>query len=704
MTLLYRLFYTTVSLSMLMTVLAPLTLVLRLFLHRHEKKFTLRIWGLFYFRSVCPIALSSAFCMFPAWNRQYHLLLANMGLTIQNSPGIMRSWRTVFSENVSASVPFAVCSVIWAAGFITGTIFVLFRRHRLSKQLQSAHPLGECIYESEILSAPLTLGLKNTKRYLPKDFHTKELACLLHTGEVSRFYALRTFLTGIITLIHWFNPVMWLCHRLWLSDAAIDIDERCVFHGEEAVRKEYAQNILNFKKDASVKSKSFFWETLLNGKAENQTEKRAVRMLYQKWDTKTDTLILLLLLSLLFIFCFLLSPIRLAWQKGTQTHKQSTQESLFSETTTCITKMKTTSPEGLERIIQLEMISGHKKGNGYEGDFIICMYDSIENEIASYRLSDAFPDIDKKKLYFPENITLCINDYNGDNTQELVLGQQTEIPDNLKEDAKGKEYLSYQYVLLSLEDTVITLAGKDISAVSPSSELGASITFEQPEDIDDVFIVPMAQKKLYYVWNPDTLLYEKREMTEEALKAHKDNAKNTDGETQEHTLKTEDGTEAMLVTTKKDSTQSEAIQSVILFPRKQSKKLESMKGYYCDLLWVTDMESAKQRYAQVIYNGTQSQTFSLYDLQRKTIAYRHEDGTQCLSDIFKQYKEDDITFEEHGAVIYSLTDKNGDVITISFAADADEGITVKGSYDYDILKKTASNLTFSRTETKTDND
>lgn len=687
-----------------MTMLAPLILVLRLLLHKHEKKFTLRMWKLFYLRSVCPVALSSAFCMFPGWNRQYHLLLANMGLTIQNSPGIMRSWRTVFSKNVSASVPFAICSIIWASGIIIGISFVLFRRHRLTKQLQNARALGECVYESDLLSAPLTLGLKNKKQYLPRDFHTKELSCLLHANEVSHFYGIRTLLTGMITLIHWFNPVMWLYHQLWLSDAAIDIDERSVSHKETAAQRDYAQSILNFKKDTPKGSRTFFWETLLNGKAEGQTEKRAARMLYQKWDTKTDSLVLLLLLSLLIIFCFLLAPMRLAWQKDTQTQKQDTQESLFSDATECIAKMKTTSPEGLERIIQLEMISGHKTGNRYEGEFILCMYDSIENEIASYRLSDAFPDADGKKLNFPENITLCINDYNGDNAQELVLGQQAELPDTLKEEAEEKNYLSYQYVILSLEDSAITLAGKDISAVSPAAEAGASITFEQPEDVYDVFIVPMAQKSLYYVWNQNTSLYEKKEMTEEALKAHKDSAKNADGVTQEHTLKTEDGTEAILVTTKKDSTQSEAIQSIILFPRKQSKKLESMKGYYCDLLWVSDSESTKQRYAQVIYNGTRSQTFTLYDLQRKTIAYRHEDGTQCLSDIFKQYKENDITFEEQGAVIYSLAEKNGDVLTISFAAEADKGITIKGSYDYDILKKTASNLTFSRTETKSDNE
>ena len=702
MSLLYRLFYTTISLSILMTALAPVILLLRFFMRNHEKKYTLRTWCLFYLRSICPIALSSVFCMFPDWNRSFHLLLANMGLTIQGSHGIMQSWRAVFTHDISASVPFAICSIVWVAGIIFGILFFCFRRHKLSKQLQTATELGENIYETDFLTAPLQLGIRTKRLYLPKAFQAKEITWLLQSRESSRLYSLRTFVTGMITLIHWFNPFMWLYRHLWQLDAAIDIDERTVFHREEAIRKEYAQSILNFQNTSSAHTDKLFAETFLGGKTETATEKRAARMLYQKWDTKTDSLALFLLLSILTIFCFILAPIRLAWQQSTSvnTASDTNSESLFSKTATVVAKMGTTSPEGLERTIQLEMTSGKEKGNGYEGEFVIRMYDSIENEIASCKLADVFPDSAKKKLYFPKNTTLCISDYNNDNTQELVIGQQTEIPKKLTSSSKKNSKTAYKYAILNLEDNTITVIGSDIIAVSSKSESGASVAFQQPDGIQDIFTVPKGDDTDYYVWNKTTSLYEKKNMTEESLNTHKKNIENSNGETQEHTLKEKDNTEAVLVTTKKDSTQSEEIQSVILFPRKQSKKFEDIKGYYCDVLWVTDTnDSKKQRYAQVIYNGTKAQTFTLYDLQQKNVTYQHEDGTQCLSDVFKQYKEDNITFKENGAVIYSLAEKNKDTLTISFAADADGGITVKGSYNYDLLKKTTSNLTFSRAET-----
>lgn len=706
MNLLYRLFYTTISLSILMVALAPVILLLHALMRNHEKKFTLRTWRLFYLRSVCPVALSSALCLFPDWNRQYHLLLANMGLTLQNRHGIMQSWRAVFTQEISVSIPFAVCSIVWIVGIVFGILFFCFRRHKLSKLLQTATELGENIYESKYLTTPLQLGIRTKKLYLPKGFQTKELTWLLQSTETSHLYSLRTLLTGLITLIHWFNPFMWLYHHLWRLDTVIDIDERTVLHKEEAIRREYAQSILNFKKDSSGNTKNFAAEIFFNGKAEVATEKRATRMLYQKWDTKTDSLALFLLLSLLVIFCFLLAPLRLAWQGSTLTDHTSKadSESLFSSTATVVTKMGTTSPEGLERMVQLEMTSGKETEKGYQGEFVIRMYDSIENEIASCKLADVFPDMNQKKLYFPKNTTLCINDYNNDNTQELVIGQQTEVPKKLAKTGKKKAEAAYTYALLNLEDNAITIIGSNILAVSAKTELGASISLERPDGINDIFMVPMGEDSDYYVWNKTSSLYEKKDMTEENLNNHKKNAENNNGETQEHTLKEKDDTEAVLVTTKKDSTQSEEIQSVILFPRKQSKKFEDIKGYYCDVLWVTDSsDSKKQRYAQVIYNGTKSQTFTLYDLQLKNVAYAHEDGTQCLSDIFKQYNENEITFKEKGAVIYSLAEKNGNVLTINFAADADGGITVKGSYDYDILKKIATNLSFSRSETEQDN-
>ena len=98
----------------------------------------------------------------------------------------------------------------------------------------------------------------------------------------------------------------------------------------------------------------------------------------------------------------------------------------------------------------------------------------------------------------------------------------------------------------------------------------------------------------------------------------------------------------------------------------------------------------------LIYNGTKAQTFTVYDTKTRTQYYQQEDGTTQLAKVFKQYKEDDITFEDGAVVVYNLKELKDDILTIGFAGQADNGITVKGSYQYDIKKKLTTNFTYSR--------
>ena len=78
-----RIFYTVLSMSGMMLFLAPLVLLLRFGMRNQEKKFMKWEWWLVYLRSLCPVALSSPICFFDSWNRQYHLFLSTLGLTIE---------------------------------------------------------------------------------------------------------------------------------------------------------------------------------------------------------------------------------------------------------------------------------------------------------------------------------------------------------------------------------------------------------------------------------------------------------------------------------------------------------------------------------------------------------------------------------------------------------------------------------------------
>ena len=423
-------------------------------------------------------------------------------------------------------------------------------------------------------------------------------------------------------------------------------------------------------------------------------------MMYQGGVRTSDTLFAFMVFSLAIVFCFLLRPMQIAWNGGTwgNGRQEKKEEALFQKKDdNVVTKMNTKSPEGLDIVIQLEMEDGEEGEQGYQGNFVLKMYDKMDNEITFRKVGNIFPDLEEGKQYFSKDVTLCISDYNSDGVQELVLGQKAEDT-SAPEGGSETEYQTYSYVLINLENSSFEVLCRDISAVGEATALSESVPFDKPEGIDTIFMVPNKEETDYYVWNDIKKSYEKREMTEEDLKAYREKAEaGSSGEVQEHTLEDTAGNTVMLVSSKPDSTGSEVIQSVVLFPRENAKKFEDIQGYYCDLKWLSS-EKEKNRYAQLIYNGTKSQTFIVYDTKRKTVYYRHEDGADMLGDVFKQYKETEITFNDTDAVIYELTGKKDDVLTIGFVASADGDITVKGSYTYDVLKKRTSNLAFSRPE------
>lgn len=710
---LYRFFYTIISLGILMVVLLPLVAALRFLLRNYKKKYMLWGWRIFFLRSVCPVALSSAFCLTPAWNRTYHLFLTNMGLRIEDNSGIMRSWRAVFENEVSAAPAFKICSIIWLAGMIGALLMALGYQRKMKKQLKGAKQLGENIYESKQINVPVWFGIFRKKIYLPQGFQTQETAWLLRHVEAHPLAAIKRILMAVITAVHWSNPVMWLYYYWWKHDEEMAADERTVHGKKQASCKEYAQNILNFKKDLNMTVRKVDKAAILfSGIIEGNTEKRAYRMLYQKRDRTSDRFVAFLLLSLTLIFCFLLTPMKMAWSGGTWGNGNINKKAdvIFEAgDTTVVAEAKATSPEGLERVIQLEMLSGEKTKEGYEGNFVIKMYGSLGDEIASSKVSEIFPEIENGKQRFSKDVTLCINDYNGDDIQELVIGQQVNMSqDELRQavskdkketaEVKIEDYNVYSYALVNMEDQSLKVICNDITAIAAKAELAESVLFKSPEKIEDIFMVPEGENVIYYVWNDNNKAYEKREMSEEELEAHRKNMEQTSSnDIEEHTLENADGKVIVLVSTKQDSTGSKAIQSVALYPREASKKFKELKGYYCDLLWVSDKEeNEEERYAQLIYNGTKSQTFVIYDTKQKTVYYQHEDGTEQLAAVFKQYREEDISFEENDAVIYSLAEKSGDTLKINFAAQADNAVTVKGSYCYDVVKRQLSNLTFNR--------
>ncbi len=173
---LYRIFYTVFSMSCMALVLLPAVLVLRFLFRGLSKKFRLALWAILFFRAVCPVGMSSPVCIYGAWNRQFHTLLRSLGLTITPDRGLLTGWRYVFEGEVTASVAYRACTLIWLAGAVLLLLVTAVKQLALARKLQrSSVLLFDNIYQSGQIAYPVRTGLFHGRIYLPEGLLAKEM-------------------------------------------------------------------------------------------------------------------------------------------------------------------------------------------------------------------------------------------------------------------------------------------------------------------------------------------------------------------------------------------------------------------------------------------------------------------------------------------------------------------------------------------------
>lgn len=697
MDLLYRLFYTVFSMGIITCITVPVVLVLRFLLAKAPKKYIVNLWMLLFFRGICPVSMSSPFCLKRSWNRLFHIILSQAGLDISGETSIMRGWRDVFNNSVSADTSYMVCTIIWCAGITGICLFTLVRQIKLYQVTRSAQNIYGKIYQSDGIDAPLIKGIFSLKQYFPSDMKANDIKYLLQHFEAhdKRKDGVRRFFAFIVVVVQWFNPFIWAAYYFLLADIEMAADE------EVKSPTEYAQELFNLKQ-SSFKGR----QSLLTFDEKN-IKGRVYRLMHKTPGGRGYACLAGIVFCFCFIWAFLLRPLQVLWNGGTWSNRieqpEDTTGIASKKDETVVASLETISPNGLERTIELLMTSGtYDAENGYTGDFAIRLSDNYGAVLDTVYLDYVFDDVAKGNLHFDNETVLYAYDYNADGTNELVTGQKAEISRKRWRQISGrrrkrrKKILLNEYHMWNIEETSL----KEISdAIYDTSDKDyASCQFDIPEQTTRLFISELAGKNIYYVWNIEEEKYQQRKLSKEDIKKYMagyTGPESTEGEKNTHTLQSGSDIFAEVVT-RRDSTGNEVIKQIILKPGSFSKKMKVMDGYFCDIQWVMAADGVNDRYAVLIYNGLKAQTFTVYDLEEQKVYYAHEDGNSVLGTVFKSYNGSDIEFNEGSPAVYSLLEKDGNKLKIGFAASTKDGKTVNGSYIYDTTSGNISNFSYTQ--------
>ena len=709
--LLYGLFYTSFSLAVVSAFALVVVLLIRFIIVKVPKKYFMCLWWLFLIRSICPVSLSSIYSLSPGINRKFHIFLELIGLSFDEQGGVLTGWQSVFVRQFTVNTNFRFCSIMWAAGVLFIWIYTLVKQTGIRKWLQKAERLDGSIYQHEKLNIPVMTGVFRLKKYLPGKMNVSEAKYVLRHMEIheERHDGVLRAAAFIVLSLQWFNPFMWLAHYFILRDIETAADEETLSYFGYDDRAKYAQEILNMNKGKKVIRPS------LVTFQENRIDDRASKMLYQNKIKKKDRQVVVLVVLIFFIWWFMLRPLYMLWEGSLDTTVDNsisqTEEPLFDKTKqVVVAQTNVKSADGLSKVIKIVMTDGQQEDSGYDGEFKLVLEDTEENKLAEENLNGQFGENKNDKLHFEKNVALHISDYNSDKVNEVAIGQDIEFTDeNLnallgrepKKKEKNKIKSIQKYYIWNIEADKLQCVSEPIYTADKTGAEANSCEFKIPKGTNGVIKVKVLKNKFYYVWDGTNEMFVRKELTKKQLKKYKKDSDKTDesGEKSVHSLKNDSDRESIRVVTQKDSTGSEEIKNIVISPNGASKKISNIKGYYCELQWVQTTDNEENRYAVLTYNGIKSQTFVVFDTKLKEIYYKQEDGNSALSSVFDRYNgnQNDIAFNKDDLVVYTLQEKENDVLKIGFAANAKDNVVVKGSYKYDVEKKNQYDFNYSQT-------
>ena len=709
--LLYGLFYTSFSLAVVSAFALVVVLLIRFIIVKVPKKYFMCLWWLFLIRSICPVSLSSIYSLSPGINRKFHIFLELIGLSFDEQGGVLTGWQSVFVRQFTVNTNFRFCSIMWAAGVLFIWIYTLVKQTGIRKWLQKAERLDGSIYQHEKLNIPVMTGVFRLKKYLPGKMNVSEAKYVLRHMEIheERHDGVLRAAAFIVLSLQWFNPFMWLAHYFILRDIETAADEETLSYFGYDDRAKYAQEILNMNKGKKVIRPS------LVTFQENRIDDRASKMLYQNKIKKKDRQVVVLVVLIFFIWWFMLRPLYMLWEGSLDTTVDNsisqTEEPLFDKTKqVVVAQTNVKSADGLSKVIKIVMTDGQQEDSGYDGEFKLVLEDTEGNKLAEENLNGQFGENKNDKLHFEKNVALHISDYNSDKVNEVAIGQDIEFTDeNLntllgrepKKKEKNKIKSIQKYYIWNIEADKLQCVSEPIYMADKTGAEANSCEFKIPKGTNGVIKVKVLKNKFYYVWDGTNEMFVRKELTKKQLKKYKKDSDRTDesGEKSVHSLKNDSDRESIRVVTQKDSTGSEEIKNIVISPNGASKKISNIKGYYCELQWVQTTDNEENRYAVLTYNGIKSQTFVVFDTKLKEIYYKQEDGNSALSSVFDRYNgnQNDIAFNKDDLVVYTLQEKENDVLKIGFAANAKDNVVVKGSYKYDVEKKNQYDFNYSQT-------
>lgn len=238
-----------------------ITIIARFCLKKAPKTFSYILWAVAFSRLIIPFSFESIFSILPfnATPLSTDMLYietprVETGITAMDNllNPIVSSPILDNTLNVYQFFIF-VGKMVWYSGILIFLICSIISYMRLKKVLESSTLLKDNIFITQKIKVPFVMGFFHTKIYLPENLgNMKEYIILHEQTHIRRRDNILKVFAYILLVLHWFNPLVWVAFKLFVSDMEMSCDESVIRRASTDIRKEYSQTLL----DLSIKKQT----------------------------------------------------------------------------------------------------------------------------------------------------------------------------------------------------------------------------------------------------------------------------------------------------------------------------------------------------------------------------------------------------------------------------------------------------------------
>ncbi|NLZ53652.1 MAG: DUF4825 domain-containing protein [Thermoanaerobacteraceae bacterium] len=253
-----RFFITVLNMSLTASYVALVVIFIRMLLRKSPKIFSYMLWAVVWFRLVCPISFESPLSLVPIKSPIPH------SITTSTNPGVkfgIENIDNVLNQSIKSSVPLAnhaasvnpmgvivkIAAAVWLLGIAVLLCYSIVSYFRLKVRLSTATLYKDNIFETDLIQTPFVLGFIQPKIFIPTGLAKKELDYILKHEQVHikrKDYIIKP-MAFLAVVLHWFNPLMWLCYFLMSKDMEMSCDESVIRQSKEDIRASYSNSLLS---------------------------------------------------------------------------------------------------------------------------------------------------------------------------------------------------------------------------------------------------------------------------------------------------------------------------------------------------------------------------------------------------------------------------------------------------------------------------